>query len=122
MLDGTSLTRHPFDPDAPPQSADVPLLIGSQPHRGHVAHGADDPDFDLTWETLPAAIKPAFPEARREEDHRQRTGRTIPSIEAPELFFMAGADNRFFAGSVTARRPQVSARAARPSSSITSTG
>ncbi|MGA0601779.1 carboxylesterase/lipase family protein [Caulobacter sp. KR2-114] len=27
-VDGTALPRHPFTPDAPPQSADVPVLIG----------------------------------------------------------------------------------------------
>ncbi|HEX7038372.1 MAG TPA: carboxylesterase/lipase family protein [Pseudomonadales bacterium] len=28
VVDGDMLPRHPFEPDAPPQSADVPLLIG----------------------------------------------------------------------------------------------
>jgi para-nitrobenzyl esterase len=29
VVDGRSLTRHPFDPDAPATSADVPMLIGT---------------------------------------------------------------------------------------------
>ncbi len=29
VVDGRSLPRHPFDPDAPPQSAELPMLIGT---------------------------------------------------------------------------------------------
>ena len=33
LLDGTLLPRHPFDPDAPTLSADIPLLTGSNSHE-----------------------------------------------------------------------------------------
>ena len=58
VVTGVSITRHPFDPDGPPQSADVPLLIGSNRTEGTTLDGPRDPAlFDLTWETLPAAMK-----------------------------------------------------------------
>jgi len=43
VVDGTVLPRHPFDPDAPAQSADVPLLIGWNQHEMTFFMG-DDPD------------------------------------------------------------------------------
>jgi para-nitrobenzyl esterase len=101
VLDGRTLMRHPFDPDGPAQSADVPLLIGCNRTEGTSLDGAANPAlFDLTWETLPEAMAKAFPGkdanaiiALYKKNH--------PDIEAPELYFMAGADNRFFRGSVT---------------------
>lgn len=100
VLDGRSITRDPFNPDGPPQSADVPLLIGCNRTEGTSLTSADSPNHSLTWETLPAAIKTAFP---------SKDAKTIidlykakhPDIEAPELFFMATSDNTFFRGSVT---------------------
>jgi para-nitrobenzyl esterase len=41
-VDGLILPRHPFDPGAPPISADVPLLTGTDLHEG--VSGVDRPD------------------------------------------------------------------------------
>src|ERR1700720_3290483 len=41
-VDGLILPRHPFDPGAPPISADVPLLTGTDLHEG--VSGLDRPD------------------------------------------------------------------------------
>lgn len=100
VMDGKTFTRHMFDPDAPPMSADVPLLIGCNRTEGTSLTKADDPNFNLTWETLPAAIKQSFPgkDAKKIIDVYRED---YPDIEAPELYFMANADNRFFRGSVT---------------------
>ena len=101
VLDGRSITRHPFDPDGPAQSADVPLLIGCNRTEGTSLEGGRDPSlFDITWETLPAKIKEMFPkkDAKKIIDLYKAKH---PNIEAPELYFMAGADSRFFRGSVT---------------------
>ncbi len=100
VLDGRSLNRHPFDPDGPPQSATVPLLIGSNRTEGTSLTPADSPNHSLTWETLPAALQTSFPGqdvAKIIELYKANHA----DIEAPELFFMAGADARFFQGSVT---------------------
>jgi para-nitrobenzyl esterase len=100
VKDGKTFTRHMFDPDAPPMSADIPLLIGCNRTEGTSLTRADDPNFNLTWETLPAAIKASFPgkDAKAIIDLYKKD---YPQIEAPELYFMANADNRFFRGSVT---------------------
>jgi para-nitrobenzyl esterase len=101
VLDGRSIKRHPFDPDAPDQSKAVPLLIGCNRTEGTSLDGAANPAlFDLNWETLPAAMKKAFP-GKDAAKIIALYKKNKPDIEAPELYFMAGADNRFFRGSVT---------------------
>jgi para-nitrobenzyl esterase len=98
---GPSTSRHPFDPDGPPQSADVPLLIGCNRTEGTSLEGGRDPKlFDITFETLPAELKKIFPDhdARKIIDAYKKVQ---PDIEAPELYFEAVADNRFFRNSVT---------------------
>ncbi len=97
---GPSAPRHPFDPDAAPQAATVPLLIGSNRTEGTSLTPADDPNFNLTFDTLPAAIKKAFP-GKDEKKIVDLYRKKHPNAEAPEIFFMAGADARFFRGSVT---------------------
>ena len=101
VLDGRSITRHPFDPDGPPQSADVPLLIGCNRTEGTSLTAADEP------EPQPHVGNAARRHQDRPSPARTRTTiidlykKNHPDIEAPELFFMAGADNSFFRGSVT---------------------
>jgi len=100
VLNNVSITRDPFNPDGPPQSADVPLLIGCNRTEGTSLTPADSPNHSLTWETLPAAIKQAFP-SKNETAVIDLYKAKHPDIEAPELYFMATADNTFFRGSVT---------------------
>jgi para-nitrobenzyl esterase len=101
VIDGRSITRSPFDPDAPPQSVDVPLLIGCNRTEGTSLDGPRDPTlFDLTLETLPAALKKAFPSKDPKKIIALYTA-NHPGIKPDELYFMAGADARFFARSVT---------------------
>jgi len=100
VLDGRSIVRDPFSPDAPPQSAAVPLLIGCNRTEGASLTPADSPNHALTWETLPAAIKTAFP-ALSEMAIIDLYRSKHPDIEPPELFFMATSDNTFLRNSVT---------------------
>ena len=79
----------------------MPLLIGCNRTEGTSLDGAANPAlFDLTWETLPAEMKKAFP-TKDPKKIIDLYKKNHPNIEAPELYFMAGADNRFFRGSVT---------------------
>lgn len=57
VLDERSLTRHPFYPDAPPQSASVPMMIGNT--RDETRGFFSDPAmYALTWEDLPGKLIP----------------------------------------------------------------
>jgi para-nitrobenzyl esterase len=59
VMDGRSLPRHPFDPDAPAISAQVPLMVGTIKDETTLLIGARDPSaFTLTWEDLPKRLQP----------------------------------------------------------------
>ncbi|HEX3730016.1 MAG TPA: carboxylesterase family protein, partial [Opitutaceae bacterium] len=58
VKDGRSLPRDPFDPDAPPLSADIPMVLGNTRFETALLIGSADPeDFTLTWDTLPAKLE-----------------------------------------------------------------
>ena len=57
VLDERALPRHPFYPDAPAQSASVPMIIGNTHDETRNLIGRSDPGaFSLTWERLPDAL------------------------------------------------------------------
>ena len=59
VMDGRSLPRHPFDPDAPAISAQVPLMVGTIKDETTLLIGARDPSaFAITWEDLPKRVQP----------------------------------------------------------------
>lgn len=57
VVDGRSLPRHPFEPDAPSISKSVPMLIGTakDENRGLVG-GRDDSLFQMSWDDLPKKL------------------------------------------------------------------
>jgi para-nitrobenzyl esterase len=55
VLDFRSLFRHPFYPDAPAQSADIPMMIGNT-HDETRAFITDSGIYTLNWEELPARL------------------------------------------------------------------
>jgi para-nitrobenzyl esterase len=58
VLDERSLTRHPFYPDAPPQSAGIPMMIGNTHDETRGLIGRSDPAiFALTWDELPGRLE-----------------------------------------------------------------
>jgi para-nitrobenzyl esterase len=98
---GPSIPRHPFEPDAAPQSNDVPLLIGCNRTEGTSLEGGTTPAlFDVTFDTVGKELQRALP-GRDVKKIIDLYRKNHPEIEAPELYFMATADNQFFRGSVT---------------------
>jgi para-nitrobenzyl esterase len=98
---GPSTPNHPFDPAGPPQSADVPLLIGCNRTEGTSLEGGTNPAlFDVTFDTVGKELQRALP-GRDVNKIIKLYREKHPDIEAPELYFMATADNQFFRGSVT---------------------
>ncbi|MDX1383873.1 MAG: carboxylesterase family protein, partial [Thermoanaerobaculia bacterium] len=62
-IDGRTLLRHPFDPDAAPSGRDVPLMLGTNRTESSLFYGAADPgSLELTWEGLAAALGNAYPD------------------------------------------------------------
>lgn len=96
VVDDVYFHRHPFAPDAPAQSKDVPLLIGSMKTEMSLLAGARQPGlFELNWETLPAALELAIDGI---DANAVIAGyrKLHPGIDAPNLFFEATTDNSVF--------------------------
>ena len=100
VVDGRSLTRQPFTPNAPPQSKEVPLLIGLNRTESTLLIGSRDPSlFELTWETLPgklAFLLPGLDAPAIIAEYR----RLRPGYSPSDLFFAATTDSRFLRGHV----------------------
>jgi para-nitrobenzyl esterase len=57
VVDGRSLPRDPFDPDAPPLSSTIPMILGNTHDETRGLIGSAQPAlFALTWGQLPAAL------------------------------------------------------------------
>lgn len=57
VLDERLLKRHPFWPDAPAQSARIPMILGNTHDETRTLIGRREPEmFELSWEALPAAL------------------------------------------------------------------
>ena len=58
VLDHQMLFRHPFYPDAPAQSAAIPLIIGNTRDETLAFLGNDRANANLTWDSLPSRMTP----------------------------------------------------------------
>ena len=87
VMDGRALPRHPFDPDAPAVSRNVPLLIGTTKDEMAGLQGASDPTtWTLTWETLPQKAAPylaGLDSAKAIADLR----RLYPAAKPSDIYF-----------------------------------
>ena len=58
VLDERTLTRHPFYPDAPPQSAGIPMMIGNTHDETRSLIGRGDASaWAVSWEELPRKLE-----------------------------------------------------------------
>jgi para-nitrobenzyl esterase len=100
-IDGRTLTRHPFQPDAAPPGLDVPLMLGTNRTENSLFIGARRPEiFDLTWEDLTESLQRAYPDADVEAivaGYRSLQ----PESDPADIFFEATTDARWLAGHVT---------------------
>jgi para-nitrobenzyl esterase len=93
VKDGRSLPRDPFDPDAPPISANIPMMLGNTHDETVTLIGGSDPSvFMLTWETLPGKIDQHIKQflgdletSRVIEEYRK----IYPSYTPSQIFFAA---------------------------------
>ncbi|HEY6451955.1 MAG TPA: carboxylesterase/lipase family protein [Steroidobacteraceae bacterium] len=95
VLDERSLRRHPFYPDAPPNSTGVPMIIGNTHDETRNLIGAAHPQtFALSWEQLPQEladnmrvdIAPEFVVAEYRKLH--------PQASPSDIFFSATTASR----------------------------
>ena len=103
VKDGRSLPRDPFDPDAPPLSAAIPMILGNTAGETRTLIGRGDLTiFSLTWDTLPAKLEAHSPFMgdldRREVIAEYR--RWYPDYSPADVFFASTTASRSWRGQV----------------------
>jgi para-nitrobenzyl esterase len=108
VLDERTLTRHPFWPDAPPLSRDIPMIIGNTHDETRAFLGGDPNNFTLGWDQLPARLA-AEMVADLDPDYVVASYRRLyPAYSPSEVFFAATTAGRSWRGHLI----QAEARAA----------
>ncbi|EGF92384.1 para-nitrobenzyl esterase [Asticcacaulis biprosthecium C19] len=100
VLDETVLFRHPFWPDAPSQSHDIPMMIGNTRDETRAFLGGDPHNFELTWDELPAKLPPQY---RVDIDPYiviDTYRRLYPDMSPSDVFFAATTAGRSWRGAV----------------------
>ncbi len=100
VVDGGALPVHPFWPQAPQQSAGIPMVIGNTHDETRAFLGHDPANFALTWETLPAKLEKEqfvdlLPSAVIAEYRR-----LYPHYTPSDVFFAATTAGRSWRGAV----------------------
>ena len=113
VTDGRALPRDPFDPDAPPLSADIPMILGNTAGETRTLIGRGNPAlFDLTWTTLLPALQAQSPFMgdldRADVIAKYRAW--YPHYSPADVFFAATTASRSWRGQVI----EADRRAAQP--------
>lgn len=110
VLDDSVLPVHPFWPEAPRQSAHVPLVIGNTRDETRAFLGNDPANFTLTWDTLPAKLEKQQYVDLRPQRVIETYRRLYPHYTPSEVFFAATTAGRSWRGAVE----ELEARARQP--------
>lgn len=95
VLDEIVLPRHPFYPDAPSQSAHIPMIIGNTRDETRGLNGRNDPSlFALSWHDLPKRLAPALFVDIDVETVITKYRALYPGISPSDLFFAATTAGR----------------------------
>jgi para-nitrobenzyl esterase len=101
VLDERSLQRHPFYPDAPAQSAAIPMIIGNTHDETRAFLGNDPSNFTVTWDELPKKLN--FPNMRvdiRPEPVIAEYRRLYPHYSPSDVLFAATTAARSWRGAI----------------------
>lgn len=113
VKDGRSLPRDPFDPDAPAQSAAIPMILGNTKGETRTLIGRGDPSlFSLTWESLLPKLEANSPfmGTLNRADVIAKYREWHPEYSPADVFFAATTDSRSWRGQVI----EADRRAAQP--------
>jgi len=95
VLDERTLARHPFYPDAPPQSAGIPMMIGNTRDETRSLIGRnDDKVWQITWKELPRRLEQELRVDISGDHVVEEYRRIYPDISAVDLFFAATTAGR----------------------------
>ncbi|MEM7017675.1 MAG: carboxylesterase family protein [Pseudomonadota bacterium] len=98
-IDGRTLTRHPFQPDAAPSGKDVPLILGTTRTEFSLFVGSNPEAFNLTWEGLATIMKQFY--SNHDTDAIIAGYRKLqPESNPTDIYFEAVTDARWLTGHV----------------------
>lgn len=100
VLDQGSLPRHPFYPDAPPQSAGIPMIIGNTRDETIAFLGNEPGVRELTWQQLPERLLPQLHVDIDPDYVIAEYRRLYPQYSPTQVFFAATTAGRSWRGAV----------------------
>ncbi|HJW40414.1 MAG TPA: carboxylesterase/lipase family protein [Rhizomicrobium sp.] len=99
VLDFRSLSRHPFYPDAPAQSAGIPMMIGNC-HDETRAFITDAGIYTLSWDELPARLASNMRVDISPALVIEKYKNWFSGISPTDLFFLATTASRSWRGAI----------------------
>ncbi len=99
-LDERNLLRHPFYPDAPAQSAKIPMIIGNTHDETRAFLGGDPTNFTVTWEQLPDKLIPNMRVDIKPEEVIEKYRKLYPKLSASDLLFKITTASRSWRGAI----------------------
>ncbi len=111
VLDERHLLRHPFYPDAPPQSAHIPMIIGNTHDETRWLIGRDPSVWTLDWSTLPARLEREMRVDIDPDSVVREYRRMYPSLSAVDVFFAATTASRSWRGAIVEAELRAAQRA-----------
>jgi para-nitrobenzyl esterase len=101
VLDERTLTRHPFYPDAPPQSAGIPMMIGNTRDETRSLIGRSDAGaWTVNWEELPRKLEQELRVDISGDLVVDEYRRLYPHYSASDVFFSATTAGRSWRGAI----------------------
>lgn len=100
VLDERSLTRHPFYPDAPAQSANIPMIIGNTHDETRAFLGGDPTNYTVTWDQLPEKLIPNLRVDIQPEMVIAEYRKLYPDLSASDLLFKITTASRSWRGAI----------------------
>ena len=89
VMDHDTLPRHPFVPDAPGESAHIPMIIGNTHDEARAFTAGDERNFALTWDTVAAKLAPEFVVDLNAQYVVDWYRRQFPQMSPVDVFFAA---------------------------------
>lgn len=99
VLDHRMLSRHPFFPNAPEQSRQIPMILGNTKDETKAFLWKDEA-FALTWGTLPAYLSVQLRCDIHPEHVIKKYREWYPDLSPPEIMFKATTAGRSWRGQV----------------------
>jgi para-nitrobenzyl esterase len=100
VLDERWLSQHPFYPQAPTQSAGIPMIIGNTHDETRAFLGGDPANFTMTWEQLPEKLIPNLRVDIKPEYVIDAYRKLYPALNPGDLFFKITTASRSWRGAI----------------------